>query len=194
MESRRDSYIAWIPVHLKLFYTFEQFKAILEKNTLILHCKTTCCYRTTSPSSSITLEASMTYTPVWVDSGWEIVKRGRHAVLFTAVHPMFVDQHKEVEYDLTKPRIAVYKHNWKVHQNTVYWCNLRVAQSKGLQLYRTRSNAIILFNTLPALCIEKVVNMKSGGEVYSKMHQSPEFPQRIVLKPNLHHGRQDYQL
>ena len=27
--------------------TFEQFKATLEENTLILHCKTTCCYRGT---------------------------------------------------------------------------------------------------------------------------------------------------
>ena len=44
---------------------------------------------------------------------------------------------------------AAYKHNWKMHQNTVYWCNLRVAQSKGLQFYQTRSNAIILYNILP---------------------------------------------
>ena len=104
---------------------------------------------------------------------------------------MFVDQHKEVEYDLTKPRIAVYKSNWKIHQNAVSWCHMRVAQSKGLQFYQTRSNATILYNTLPTVCIEKVVNMKSGGELHSKMYQPPESPQRIVLKPKLHHGRQD---
>ena len=46
-----------------ILYLRAQFKAILEVNTLILHCKTTCCYRTTSPSTSITLEAPMTYTP-----------------------------------------------------------------------------------------------------------------------------------
>ena len=33
--------------------------------------------------------------------------------------------------------------------------------------------------------------MKSGGELHSKMYQSLESPQRIVLKPKLHHGRQD---
>ena len=33
--------------------------------------------------------------------------------------------------------------------------------------------------------------MKSGEELYSKMYQSPELPQRIVLKPNEHCGRQD---
>ena len=43
-------------------------------------------------------------------------------MFFTAVNPMFVEQHKEVEHDLTKPRIAVYKkNNWKVHQKTFFW-------------------------------------------------------------------------
>ena len=42
------------------------------------------------------------------------VKKGRHAVFFTAVFPMFIDHHRERYYDVTtKPRIAVYKHNWK---------------------------------------------------------------------------------
>ena len=55
----------------------------------------------------------------------------------------------------------------------------------------TRSNAIILHSTLPAVCIEKVVNMMSREELYSKMYQAPELQQRIVLKLNLHHERQD---
>ena len=33
--------------------------------------------------------------------------------------------------------------------------------------------------------------MKSREELYNKMYQSLELPQRIVLKPNLHDGRQD---
>ena len=79
----------------------------------------------------------------------------------------------------------------KVHQNTVYWCNLRVAQSKGLQFYQTRSNAIILHNILLAMCIEKVVVKKSGEELYSKTYQSLVAPKRVVLKPNLSYERQD---
>ena len=35
------------------------------------------------------------------------------------------------------------------------------------------------------------MNLKSGEELYSKMYQSPELPQRIVLKLNLHYERQD---
>ena len=85
----------------------------------------------------------------------------------------------------------MHQHNWKIHQNTVFWCNLRAAQSKGLQFYQTRSNAIILCNTLPPVCIEKVVIRKSGEELKSKTYQSPTVHRRIVLKPNLHYGRQD---
>ena len=108
--------------------------------------------------------------------GGKDIKKGRHAVFFAAVGPMFIDQLKEVEYNLTKPRIAVYKHSWKKRsKNTLYWCNLRVAQSKGLQFYKTRSNA----------------KEESGEQFYSKAYQSPTLPARIVLKPNLHYGRQD---
>ena len=123
--------------------------------------------------------------------GGKSIKIEKHAVFFTAVNPMFVDQHKEVEYDLTTPRIAVYNKHWKIHQSTMYWCNLTVPQKNRLQFYQTRSNAIVFHNTLPAICIEKVVNMKSGEELYNKVYQSPRLQRKAVLKPNLHHGRQD---
>ena len=48
--------------------------------------------------------------------GGKDAKKGRHAVFFTAVNPMFVDQHKEQGYDLTKPRSGVYKNYWKGHK------------------------------------------------------------------------------
>ena len=57
------------------------------------------------------------------------------------------------------------------------------------QFNQTRLNAIILYNTLPAMCVDKVVIRKSGEELCSKTHQSPSAPQRIVLRP--HYGRQD---
>ena len=60
-----------------------------------------------------------------------------------------------------------------------------------MQFYQTRSNAITLFNTLPAICIEKVIYMKTGEELYSNVNQSPRLPRRTVLTPNLHHERQD---
>ena len=122
--------------------------------------------------------------------GQKDVKKGRHAVFFTAVNPMFADQHKQVECDLTNPRIDVYKKSLLL-PNVLFWCILRVAQSKGLQFCQTRSNTIIFHNTLPAICIERVVYLKSGAELYNKVYQSPRLPQRAVLNPNLYHGRAD---
>ena len=51
---------------------------------------------------------------------------------------------------------------WKKHQNTVYWVDINFAIAKGLTFYQTRSNAIILQETLPAYCIPKVVRMETG--------------------------------
>ena len=79
----------------------------------------------------------------------------------------------------------------KIHQNTVYGCNLKPAQRKGVQFYLTRSHAIALFNTLPSICIESGIHEVRRKNCTSKMYQHPELPQRIVLKPNLLYGRQD---
>ena len=39
------------------------------------------------------------------------------------------------------------------------WVDINLALRKGLRFYQTRSNAIILLETLPADCIPKVVGM-----------------------------------
>ena len=46
-----------------------------------------------------------------------------------------------------------------------------------------------LFST-QYLRYEKVVNLKTGEDFCFKVHQSPRLP-RVVLTPNLQHGRQD---
>ena len=94
--------------------------------------------------------------------------------------------------DLTKPRIAPYKNTWKRSQNTVCWCNLKLAQERGLQFYQTRSRAVVLYNTLPAACIEKAVCMKTTDELYQKVRLTPRVP-RVVLKSNSQCSLQDTQ-
>ena len=128
--------------------------------------------RATSPSTSTTLEAPTIRTRSFGQSGLipggKDVKKGRKS--FSGV---LDGRESNVHRSLSReglrrePRIAVYKHNWKRQQNTVYWCNLfRVTQSEGLQFYQTRSNAIILYNTLLAMC-----NQEGGGqEVRRRMY------------------------
>ena len=72
--------------------------------------------------------------------------------------------HKDPDtIDLSVPRHAQHMHKaWKRHQDAVYRVDMNLAQKKGLKFCQTRSNAIILQETLPAFCIPKVVRMETG--------------------------------
>ena len=93
-------------------------------------------------------------------------------------------EHKNPEtIDLEAPRLAQYMHKaWKKHQNMVFWVDINLAQKKGLKFHQTRSNAIILYETLPACCIPKVVRMETGEIIYEKVFASPRPPPKISLK------------
>ena len=107
----------------------------------------------------------------------------RQTVFFLPVDPMD-KEHKDPEtIDLRAPRLAQYMHKtWKKHQNTVCWVGIKLAQKKGLKFYRTRSNAIILYDTLPAYCISKVVRMETGKIIYEKVFKSSRKSPKISSK------------
>ena len=118
-----------------------------------------------------------------IDSGRTKFKHGKTDGI-TAVNPMNKDHRDPQELDLTKPRLASYKQQWKRHQDTVYRVDIQLAQRKGLKFYQTRCNAIILYDTLPAYCISKVVVMKSEEIIYQKIYVSPRPPPKISYKDN----------
>ena len=68
------------------------------------------------------------------------------------------------------------------HQNTVSWVDINLAQGKELKFYKTRSNAIILHETLPSYCIPKAIKMENGEVIYEKVYMSPRPPPKISLK------------
>ena len=85
--------------------------------------------------------------------------------------------------DLNVPRHAQYMHNaWKRHQDAVYWVDINLAIKKGLTFHQTRSNAIILQETLPACGIPKVVRLKTGDVFYVKVCMSHRPPPKISLR------------
>ena len=85
----------------------------------------------------------------------------RQTVFFLLVDPRDKNHKDPEKIDLSVPRRAQNLHNaWKRHQDAVYWVDIDLAIKKGLTFYQTRSNAIILQETLPAYCIRKVVRMK----------------------------------
>ena len=93
----------------------------------------------------------------------------RQTVLFLTVDPRDESHKDPDEIDLNVPRRAQYLHNaWKRHQDAVYWVDIDLAIQKGLKFYQTRSNAIILQETLPAYCIPKVVRTGKLEKSYTK--------------------------
>ena len=113
----------------------------------------------------------------------EAFASGTQTVFFLLVDPMDKEHKDPDTIDLEAPRLAQHMHKaWKKHQNTVYWVDINLALEKGLKFYQTRSNAIILHETLPAYCIPKVVRMETGEVIYEKVFASPRPPPRISLK------------
>ena len=109
----------------------------------------------------------------------------RQTVFFTSVDPMNKEHQDPDEFDLKAPCLAWYKQKvWKKHQNTVYWVDVKLAQKKGFKFCQTRSNAIILYDTLPVHCIPKAIMMESGEVIYEKVYASPRFPPKISYKNN----------
>ena len=107
----------------------------------------------------------------------------RQTVFFLPVDPRDENHNDPDTIDLSVPRHAQYLHKvWKRHQDAVYWVDINLAMKKGLKLYQTRSNAIILHETLPAYCIPKVVRMETGEVIYEKVYMSPRPPPKISLK------------
>ena len=82
------------------------------------------------------------------------------------------------------------KNTWhRLFQNTVFWFNLKLAQQRGLQFYQTRSNAVILYDTLFAEFIEKAICMKTKHQLYQR--ESVILRPRVVLKATSQSGLHD---
>ena len=104
----------------------------------------------------------------------------------TKIRMMNKEEHRDSDnIDLEAPRLAwFHQKKWKKHQNTVCWVDIKLAQKKGFKFYQTRSNAIILHDTLPAYCIPKAVMMETGEIIYEKVFASPRPPPKISFKDN----------
>ena len=84
--------------------------------------------------------------------------------------------------DLEATRLAWYKQKkLKKHEDAVCWVDMKLALKKGFEFSQTRSNAIILYDTLPACCIPKAIKMQTGEIIYEKVFASPDHLQRFPL-------------
>ena len=118
------------------------------------------------------------------NTGWTKSEQQTDSI-FLPVDPMNKNYKDPDTIDLGAPRLAQYMNKaWKKHLNTVYWVDINLALKKGLKFYQTRSNAIILYNTLPGYCIPKAIKMETGEIIYEKVNESPRPPPKISLRDN----------
>ena len=120
-----------------------------------------------------------------IDSGRKNCGGDRQTVFSTAVDPINKNWLEQGGLGLTKPRLAVYKQAWKVSQDAVYWVDICRAQRMRSKFFQTRSKAIILYDTLPPICFEKVVSRKTE-EVFL-----PKLRSRHVLHRRLPNWQKD---
>ena len=107
----------------------------------------------------------------------------RQTVFFLPVDPRDEGHRDPERIDFSVPRLARYVHSaWKRHQDAVFWVDIDLGIKEGLTFYQTRSNASILQGILPAYCIPKVEELKTGKMLYERRHLSPRPPPKISLK------------
>ena len=107
----------------------------------------------------------------------------RQTVFFLLIDRRNKDLKDLAQIDFNVPRRAQYLHSaWKKHQDAVFWVDINLAIRKGLTFYQTRSNAIILQETLPAYCIPKVVRLQTGEVFFEKSYMSPRPPPKISFR------------
>ena len=116
-------------------------------------------------------------------------KDGRRFFFSTSPDPMSKEPDEEYQY-LLRPRKVHNMSNWEVTQDAIYWINLRQAQDKGLQFWQTRSHAVILYDSVPTDCIEKVVSTKTGVILHQRIPTPRSLP-KIVLTDSWQVQRDD---
>ena len=67
-------------------------------------------------------------------AGRQNSSKDRQTVFFTSVNAMGKNHQDPIELDLTKPRLASNRQKWKVHQDTVYWVDIHLAQRKRIEV------------------------------------------------------------
>ena len=126
------------PYSLNKFLYFREIQGHLVEKSLIHYCRT----KKLLPDDFAEYYEMHSNIERWQIPGGKSNRRDRQPVFFTAVNPTDIQpDRREVEHDLDKPRIAPYN-TWRSHHNPEFWCNLQLAQRKGLRFYLTRSRAI----------------------------------------------------
>ena len=108
----------------------------------------------------------------------------RQTVFFLPVNPMNKEHKDPDTVDLKAPRFCTVPADSveETSKHCVLGRHQTCSKRKDLKFFQTRSNAIILYNTLPAYCIPKALKMETGEILDEKVYESPRPPLKISLR------------
>ena len=159
-------------------------------STINLHCKTLYCYQKflTEYIYHLGNGKELRSTVNGLIPGRVSLKTSRPAVFFTLVNPMDNQDGSGETYATCHKQESRQTKTWKRFQKTVFWCNLKVAQQRGLQFYHTRSNAV----HTACRVTEKAICMKNKGQLH--LWESVILRPRVVLEAYSQSGSQELPL
>ena len=118
--------------------------------------------------------------PAGLIAGGMGIEEGRQTVFFTPLGPLGDETEEEYD-DLREPRTVHYENKETISQDGIYWVNLGKAQDNGLQYWQTGSHVVVLYDSVPADCVEKVVSTR-GNKILYQWIPTPCPPPRVVLE------------
>ena len=123
------------------------------------------------------------YNQVSITKSGKERKEGRQTVFFTPLDPFGSDAHEQEEpsEDYSRPRKVHHHSRWGNDQNTVYCVELSRAQDLRLQFGQTKSNAIIVHQSVPYRCIDRVVG-DNGGRIIFQRILTPRPGPKVILR------------
>ena len=87
---------------------------------------------------------------------------------------------EEPSDDLSKPKKVHYYSKSKNSQDAVYWINSARAQDKGLRFWQTRSHAVIVYSSVSADCIYKVISQKEERTLFERLSTPRPAPKTVL--------------
>ena len=130
------------------------------------------------------LDDSYSLTEIGLVAGGKERKDGRQTIFFTPLDPFNSDANEtDPITDLKKPRKVKYQSPWRPEQDAVYWIHLSTVQDAGLEFWRTSSNAMITYQSVPKESVVKVVSGSGKRELFARQLTPRERP-KVTLGPS----------
>ena len=123
--------------------------------------------------------------------GWKNLKKGQTVSVLHSCEPDWRSTwSKRSGVRSEKTRNRTVQTNIEISSQYCILVRFTASSEKRIAILAKLDRTQSLFQTPPAICLDKVVCMKTREELYCKTYRSPRLP-RVTLVPNFQHVRKD---